>query len=121
MRSRKVQTAKLDATFAALADPTRRRVVEALFERPCRAGELAQRVALSPPALSRHLRTLRRAAIVVEEGIDSDARVRIYRIRQDGLAPLRGWLDRAEALWSDQLRSFKAYAEQTRRTRARRA
>jgi len=49
----------LDATLSALADPHRRRVIDALREAPRRAGELAEIVGLSPPAMSRHLRALR--------------------------------------------------------------
>jgi DNA-binding transcriptional ArsR family regulator len=106
--------ARLDATLAALADPTRRRVIEALLEQPRRAGELAELVAMTPPALSRHLRTLRRAGVIVEHGIEEDARVRLYRLDPAALEPLRGWLVRAEALWSEQLQAFKDYAETSR-------
>lgn len=114
MISRRNSPGRLDQTLAALADPTRRRVIEALFRQPHRAGELAELVAMTPPALSRHLRTLRRAGVIVEEGIDEDARVRVYRLDPAALEPLRGWLDRAEALWADQLQSFKRYAEAPR-------
>jgi DNA-binding transcriptional ArsR family regulator len=88
MPARRAAMPRLDSTFAALADPTRRRVVEALIERPRRAGELTDLVAMSPPALSRHLRTLRRAGVIVDEGIDDDARVRLYRVSPGELEPL---------------------------------
>ena len=59
---------ELDTTLAALADPTRRQVVELLRERPRRAGELASACAMSSPAMSRHLRMLRASGLVkVEE------------------------------------------------------
>ena len=106
---------RLDETFTALADPTRRRLIEVLLEKPRRAGELAALLAMSPPALSRHLRTLRRAGIVIDEGIEADARVRIYRVNASALDPLRGWLGRAESMWADQLRSFAAHVERRRR------
>ena len=57
--SRRASSEALDATLAAIADPTRRRVVDLLRERPRRAGELASAFRVSPPAMSRHLRVLR--------------------------------------------------------------
>ena len=110
---------ELDRTFAALADPTRRRVVELLRKRPRRAGELALAFGMSPPAMSRHLRVLRRTSLVEEDSPEEDARVRVYRLRPEKFAALRGWLDEVEAFWSEQLGSFKEHAERTRRgTRA---
>jgi len=108
-----VRLVDLDAAFAALADPTRRAVISALAVQPRRAGELAERVKMSAPALSRHLRVLRRAGIVVEQGTSDDARVRIYRLASDALAPTRTWLDQVEAFWSNQLDAFKAHAERS--------
>ena len=107
----------LDWTFAALADPTRRRVVELLRKRPRRAGELAAAFGMSPPAMSRHLRVLRRTSLVEEDSPDEDARVRVYRLRPEKFAVLRGWIEEVEAFWSDQLGSFKEHAERTRKGR----
>jgi len=109
----------LDDTFAALADPTRRAVIRALVERPRRAGELAAQVQMSPPALSRHLRVLRQAGLVVADGIEEDARVQVYRLAPAALAEPRAWLDEVEQFWSQQLQSFKAHAE-ARSAKARR-
>lgn len=103
--------ARIDATFAALADPTRRAVVRLLLREPLRAGELAQRVGASPPALSRHLRVLQRAGLLVPHAVEGDARVRRYALAPRALEPLRGWLDEAEALWQRQLAAFAAFAE----------
>jgi DNA-binding transcriptional ArsR family regulator len=108
-------TFDIDRTFAALADPTRRRVVDLLRKRPRRAGELAAAIAMSPPAMSRHLRVLRRTGLVDEENLEHDARVRVYRLRPEPFAALREWLDEVEAFWADQLAAFKAHAETTRR------
>ena len=107
----------LDRTFAALADPTRRRVVDLLRKRPRRAGELAAASGMSAPAMSRHLRVLRRTSLVEEDSPENDARVRVYRLRPEAFAELRGWLSEVEAFWGGQLDSFKAHAERTRRTR----
>jgi DNA-binding transcriptional ArsR family regulator len=102
---------RLDDTLAALADPTRRRVVEALRSGPRRAGELADAFQISPPALSRHLRVLRTRGLVDEERIDGDARVRVYRLRRDRFDELRDWLVEVEAFWTDQLDAFRVHAE----------
>ncbi len=107
-------SAKLDMTFAALADPTRRAVIKAVLRQPMRAGDLAVRVNMSAPALSRHLRVLRKARLIVEAGIEDDARVRLYSINPAAFAPVRSWLDEAEVLWSEQLNAFKLYAVKPR-------
>jgi DNA-binding transcriptional ArsR family regulator len=105
----------LDQTLAALADPTRRRVVDLLRARPRRAGELAASFDLSAPAMSRHLRVLRTGGLIEEERVAHDARVRVYRLRRERFDDLHGWLEQIEAFWSDQLGSFKAHAERTGR------
>lgn len=107
----------LDATFLALADATRRDMIRSLLSKPRRAGELAETVSMSPQALSRHLRVLRRAGLVIEEGIEADARVRVYRVHPDAFAPIEAWLAEVEEVWRRQLQAFKAYAESGQRTR----
>ncbi|MCK8500632.1 ArsR/SmtB family transcription factor [Myxococcus fulvus] len=106
---------RLDETFAALADPTRRGVIDLLREEPRRAGELAAAFDMSAPAMSRHLRVLRKTGLVEEEAIEDDARVKVYRLRPERFGELRAWLDEVESFWSDQLSAFKAHAERTRR------
>ncbi|MGH6841731.1 MAG: ArsR/SmtB family transcription factor [Methylocella sp.] len=101
----------LDRTLAALADPHRRRVIELLRERPRRAGELAKAVGLNPPALSRHLRTLKAGGLIEEAHPEFDARVRIYSLRPEPMAHLKVWLERTEQLWTRQLAAFKAHVE----------
>jgi DNA-binding transcriptional ArsR family regulator len=100
-----------DAVFAALADKTRRSIVEVLVQGPRSPSELASTLHVSPQALSRHLRQLRRARLVRFQAIDSDARVKIYQLEGRALAPLRNWLERSERLWNRQLAAFKDYAE----------
>jgi DNA-binding transcriptional ArsR family regulator len=107
----------LDTTFLALADATRRDMIRSLLHKPRRAGELAENVSMSPQALSRHLRVLRRAGLVIEEGIETDARVRVYRVHPDAFAPIESWLAEVEEIWRRQLQSFKACAESGQRTR----
>jgi DNA-binding transcriptional ArsR family regulator len=110
-------SADLDASFAALADPTRRAVIRALLRRPHRAGELAEVVAMSPPALSRHLRVLRGAGLIVDADLEHDARVRVFSVAPAAFTPMRDWLSQVEDMWQEQLQSFKAHAERSRRTR----
>ena len=101
----------VDTTFAALAEPTRRRVVERLWQRPHRPSELCEAFDMSPPAMSRHLRVLRRSGIIEEHRQDDDARVRLYRLRPDRFRELTAWLERMEAFWEDQLAAFKQHVE----------
>jgi DNA-binding transcriptional ArsR family regulator len=102
----------LDDTLAALAEPTRRGVVDLLRERPRPAGELASAFRMSAPAMSRHLRVLRLKGLVEEEhaGHD-DARLRIYRLRKQPFVQLRHWAAEVEEFWTDQLAGFKEHAE----------
>jgi DNA-binding transcriptional ArsR family regulator len=108
---------KLDRMFVALADPTRRGVVELLRKKPRRAGELAEAMSMSPPAMSRHLRLLRSSGLVEEESLEEDARVSVYRLRHEPFVALRSWLDDVEEFWEGQLDSFKAHAEKKAKRR----
>jgi len=100
-----------DSVFQALADPTRRGVIEALVDSPRTPGDLARSLAITPQALSRHLRHLRRLGLVQTASRENDARVLVYRIRPTALRPLRTWLDRAELMWARQLAAFRDHAE----------
>ena len=83
----------VDRTLSALADPTRRAVVELLRRSPRRAGELASKLRTSPPAMSRHLRVLRTTGLVSEEHGGEDARVRTYTLRPEPFDELRRWVE----------------------------
>jgi DNA-binding transcriptional ArsR family regulator len=104
----------LDRTLAALADPTRRGVVDLLHRGPRRAGELAEALEMSPAAMSRHLKVLRTTGLVEEEHQGEDARVRVYRLKPQRFHALRKWLDEVESFWAGELGAFKEYAERTR-------
>ena len=110
----------LGPTLAALADPTRRGVVEQLRKKPRRAGELAQLLDLTPPAMSRHLKVLRKTGLIEEEHQGDDARVRVYRLRPEPFSQLRGWLDEVERFWRLELEAFKAHVERAPAARKRR-
>lgn len=101
----------LDRTLFALADPTRRRAIDLLRKNPRKASDLADALAISRPAMSRHLRVLRKSGLVREEGHDDDARLRIYRLERAPFDDLEGWLEEVRGFWNEQLSAFKAYAE----------
>ena len=104
-------TTELAPVLAALADPTRRRVVQLLRDRPYRAGELAAASGTSAPTMSRHLRVLLEAGVVADERPRDDARARVFWLRPESIAPLRAWLDELQAASEEQLESFKQYVE----------
>ena len=101
----------LDDMFAALADPARRGVVDLLRKKPRRAGELADALSISPARMSQHLRVLRTSGLIEDDDVESDARVRLYRLRHQPFSEIRGWLDEVEEFWASELAAFKAYAE----------
>ncbi len=99
----------VDDALAALADPTRRAVVDLLRQRPHRAGELAEALAMSAPALSRHLRVLRQAGLIDDDEPAHDARVRLHRLEPAGFEPLDGWVETIRRGWATQMDAFAAH------------
>jgi DNA-binding transcriptional ArsR family regulator len=81
------------SVIEALSDPTRRRIVTLLSRGPMRAGELAAEVAMSAPAISRHLRVLLSAQVISDERLDEDARARVFRLRPQSIKTVQDWLD----------------------------
>jgi DNA-binding transcriptional ArsR family regulator len=88
--------------FIALADPTRRKILESLRAAPRTVGELAARQPVSRPAVSQHLKVLARARLVRAEPRGNR---RLYSVRRDGLDELRRYL---ESFWSDVLDAYSA-------------
>lgn len=88
--------------LAALADPTRRQIFEALLRRPKSVGELAEGHTVSRPAVSQHLRVLEAARLV---SFEPQGNSRVYSIRRDGLDDLRRYVD---GFWSDVLSAYGA-------------
>ena len=86
--------------FVALADPTRRQIVESLAAGECSFGSLAEQFEMSRPAVSQHLKVLREAGIVAAR---VDAQRRIYRLQADGLGDIDEWLARVRGFWSSRL------------------
>jgi DNA-binding transcriptional ArsR family regulator len=101
----------LDETLLALADRTRRGTIDLLRKRPRRAGELAAALSMSPAAMSRHLRVLRKSGLVTEDGLEEDARVRVYRLRPERFSGLRQWVEEVEGSWAAELEAFKEHVE----------
>src|SRR5262245_22268528 len=91
--------------FAALADPTRRKVFERLARRPLAVGELAAGLPVSRPAVSLHLKILEAAGLVVCE---ADGTRRVYRVDPRGIEAIQSYLDR---FWDRALAAYKAAAE----------
>jgi DNA-binding transcriptional ArsR family regulator len=91
---------QLDATFAALSDPTRRAILSRLAEGEATVGELAEPFAISLPAISRHLRVLEDAALIERA---RDGQHRRCRLKPDALAVARRWLEDQERFWSGSL------------------
>jgi DNA-binding transcriptional ArsR family regulator len=96
------------ATFAALADPNRRAVLELLLERPRPVGELVERLGLSQPGTSKHLRVLREAGLVRAR---QDAQRRVYEIDPEPMAELDAWLAPYRRLWADRLDALERHLD----------
>ncbi len=109
----------LDRTLTALADPTRRGIVDRLSQRPHRAGELAEALEISAPAMSRHLRVLRTRGLIEDERVQHDARLRVFHLRGEPFTDLSTWLAGVEAFWNEQLDSFKAHVAHKRKGKKR--
>jgi DNA-binding transcriptional ArsR family regulator len=107
----------LDEWLPALADPTRRRIVEMLGESPRMATQIHDAFPIAAPAVSRHLRVLREAGLIVEHGVPGDRRVRLYALAPEPIGELAGWLEQLSRAWQGQLESFKDYVA-LRRQRA---
>jgi DNA-binding transcriptional ArsR family regulator len=94
-----------DNALLALADPTRRRVFEELRSGPRSVGTIAERMPVSRPAVSQHLKVLKSAGLV---GDRAEGTRRVYYIDPRGLAEIRVWLDQ---FWSDALTAFQREVE----------
>src|SRR5579871_6451900 len=94
-----------NAAFSALADPTRRLVLERLASGPRAVGDIAQGLPVSRPAVSQHLKVLKEAGLVSDR---QDGARRIYAIDPSGLGAMRAWLDQ---FWDRALEAFKAELE----------
>ena len=94
--------------FEAVAEPSRRAILDILRagERP--AGDLVSALALSQPGVSKHLKLLREAGLV---SVRADGQRRLYRLEPDGLADLEAWLTPYRRFWADRLSRLEAHLE----------
>ena len=97
-----------EATFTALADPTRRAVLDLLRKGRQPAGRIAQAFPVSRPAISKHLRLLRRAHLVNEQ---REGRNRFYQLNPEPLKAVDHWLDQYRVFWAASLNTLKAFVE----------
>jgi DNA-binding transcriptional ArsR family regulator len=107
MRYRSV-TYSQEATFSALADPTRRAVLDLLRRGSQPAGRIAREFPVSRPAISKHLRLLRLAHLVEER---REGRLRVYHLNPEPLRAVHSWLEQYRAFWASNLASLKAFVE----------
>jgi DNA-binding transcriptional ArsR family regulator len=91
-----------------LADPTRRRILDLLLERPRPVGELVERLGLSQPGTSKHLRALREAGLVQ---VRQDAQRRWYELRPEPLTEIDAWLRPYRRLWAASLDALERHLE----------
>src|SRR5688572_22325524 len=96
-------------TFEVLADPTRRRILDLLRERPRTVGELVEALAVSQPGISKHLRILRQAGLV---RVRQDAQRRWYELHPEPLAEINAWLEAYRYLWDARLNRLEDYLEE---------
>ncbi len=93
------------SSISALADPTRQRIVEMLAGGALCSGDIAGKFALSPPAISQHLKTLRDARLV---RVKREAQKRIYELDPEGVEAVAAWVERIRGFWNPKLDALEA-------------
>jgi DNA-binding transcriptional ArsR family regulator len=109
---------RLNATFAALADPTRRAILAQLASGEASVSELAQPFKMSQPAISKHLKVLERAGLI-SRGIDAQRRPR--RLEAKALAEATEWLERYRKIWEKNFQRLDALLEELKLKEKKRA
>jgi DNA-binding transcriptional ArsR family regulator len=104
------RAAAAEDVFRAIADPTRRAILDRLRAGPLPVNTLAAEFEQSRPAISRHLRVLRQARVVTEERA---GRERLYQLQPASLNEVAGWIDGYRAFWRGNLNSLKRYLEKS--------
>ena len=97
-------------TFDVLAEPTRRRILDLLREGERPVGELVERLSVSQPGVSKHLRVLRKAGLVE---VRHDAQRRLYRVRPEPLAEIDEWLAPYRRMWARKLDALGRHLDET--------
>jgi DNA-binding transcriptional ArsR family regulator len=91
--------------LAAIADPTRQRILEALARGALSSGDIARRFDVSAPAISQHLKTLREAKLV---RMRPQKQMRFYELDPDGVAEVAAWVNRLRGFWTNKLDALEA-------------
>jgi DNA-binding transcriptional ArsR family regulator len=104
----------MDTMLQALADPSRRIVLDILRDHPASAGELAEALPIARPGVSRHLRVLREAGLV---DVRQEAQRRIYSLRPEPLVELDAWLDDYRAVWQNRMAALHTEIARGRKAR----
>jgi DNA-binding transcriptional ArsR family regulator len=94
--------------FDVLAEPTRRRILDQLLDRPRTVGDLVATLNVSQPSVSKHLRVLRDAGVVEAS---KDAQRRIYELRPEALAEVLAWVEPYRELWSGRLDALERHLD----------
>ena len=109
-------------SLIAIADPTRRRIVELLAERERTAGELVEEFDMSAPAISQHLKVLREAGLVT---VRAEGQKRVQILNPEGFGELEAWMEKTRAFWSRRLdaleRELRAEDEREARSKKRKS
>ena len=108
----KYQEATLDATFSALADPTRRAILASLSQKSLTVLELAEPFDISLPAVSKHLRVLERAGLLKQE---KEGRIRRCKLQAQPMKEAAQWIDKYKRFWEGQLDSLAVFLEKTQK------
>jgi DNA-binding transcriptional ArsR family regulator len=100
----------METSFEVLAEPTRRRILDLLLERPRAVGELVEALGCSQPGVSKHLRVLREGGFVA---VRQDAQRRFYELRPGPLAEVDAWLEPYRRLWAGRLDALERHLDAT--------
>jgi DNA-binding transcriptional ArsR family regulator len=103
-------------TLSALAEPNRLRIVELLREKPCSVGEIAERLWLRQPQVSKHLRVLSEAGLVE---VHPAAQQRIYQLQAAPFKELDSWLETFRRIWDNRLDNLDAYLQELKQEQKR--
>src|SRR6186997_748293 len=98
----------MPSVFAAIADPTRRRIVELVATQELPAGDIAGAFAVSRPAISRHLRVLRQAGVLAAR---VDGQRRLYRLEPKALDELDSWIEQTRHFWAQHLEELDEHLQ----------
>lgn len=115
-RSYKIKPQNLDAVFAALADPTRREILSRLATGEASVNEIAAPFDISQPAVSKHLKVLERAGLIVR---DIDRQRRPARLKADSMAAAVSWLEQFRGFWQSSFDQLDGLLEELKRAEAK--